>query len=106
MSCDEAFERCIQKKFDHAFPAAPEERTVEEILEGPHRLIGAEIRMKVNYSEETFLEGVTRIEFHEGRVAFHTVLGEEIHVTAGIEKVIIEKRSLALQFSRNFDSHQ
>ena len=103
MSCDEAFERCIQKRFDDAYPAKGKEKPTDQRIREPHRLIGVEIQIKVAHAEKTFLEGVTKIEFHEGRITFHTVLGEEIHLRAEIEKVMIRRRSFSFQVGRFLD---
>jgi hypothetical protein len=91
MACDAFFERSIQGRVNDAFPA--KEQGADNLLGQPHQLIGTEIWLQEREDEKLLLEGVTRIEFREGEISFHTSLGEEIRVRAEIKKgLLLEKR--------------
>lgn len=91
MACDAFFERSVQNRISRAFPAKEEAAT--DLLGRPHQLIGTEIWLQEGDDEKLLLEGVTRIEFRDGEISFHTVLGDEIRVRAEIKKgLLLDKR--------------
>lgn len=87
MACDTFFERSVQNRISRAFPAKKE--AAADLLGRPHQLIGTEIWLQERDDEKLLLEGVTRIEFRDGEISFHTVLGDEIRVRAEIKKGLL-----------------
>lgn len=100
MSCDQDFERCLQNKFDMAFRSKNRMKPYHAVSSEPHRLIGTEIWFESGGREVIFLEGVTGIEFRDGKVVFQTVLGETISLTGEMERVTLRQGEGILQTNK------
>jgi hypothetical protein len=98
MACDAYFERSIQSRIDRAFPILKVNQ--QDLLNQPHQLVGTEIWLREQDEEKILLEGVTKIEFSEGGLSFHTVLGEEIRVEAEIKKSLLLDRRFVFELVR------
>lgn len=97
MSCDQYFERCLQEKFNTIFQSENKAPSPKESSSAPHHLIGTEIWLEAGGKEVIFLEGVTGLQFHEGKVIFQTVLGETIAFEGELARVTLREGGLILQ---------
>ncbi|MCG3117508.1 MAG: CooT family nickel-binding protein [Candidatus Manganitrophus sp. SA1] len=97
MSCDQHFERCLQNKFDMAFGSKNKKRSHKNVSAAPHRLYGTEVWLEAGGKGVVFLEGVTGIQFCDGKVIFQTVLGETIPLEGELERVTIREGGLICQ---------
>lgn len=97
MSCDQHFERCLQDKFDTVFQFKNKKTSHEEVSAAPHRLIGTEIWLEAGGEEVIFLEGVTGLQFCEGKVIFRTVLGETITLEGELARMTVREGGVILQ---------
>lgn len=86
MVCDGFLERSVQKRVNQFFSTGKNDR---QILSQAHQLVGAEIWIQEDEEEKTLLEGVTKIEFREGEISLHTILGDEIRVRADIKRALL-----------------
>ncbi|TAK08918.1 MAG: CooT family nickel-binding protein [Candidatus Manganitrophaceae bacterium] len=97
MSCDEYFERCLQKKYDAVLRPKDKAISREDGSAQPHRLLGTDICLESDGREEIFLEAVTGIEFREGKILFQTALGEILPLRCKLERVILREGGVVLQ---------
>lgn len=97
MSCDQYFERCLQDKFNTIFQSENKAPSLKEVPSAPHHLIGTEIWLEAGGKEVIFLEGVTGLQFREGKVVFQTVLGETLTLKGELSRVTLREGGLVLQ---------
>ncbi|MBI3805884.1 MAG: CooT family nickel-binding protein [Nitrospirae bacterium] len=96
MSSDQHIQKGLQNKIGAIFQ--PKGKTVsDEIWSGPHRLVGTEIWLENDGREKILLEGVTGIEFREGKILFQTVLGERLILQTEWTRVTLRESGFILQ---------
>ncbi|MDC4206621.1 MAG: CooT family nickel-binding protein [Candidatus Manganitrophus sp.] len=74
------------------------EKAWGEGLGEPFRPMGKSIWLEFPGSEDLLLEGITRIEFKEGGILFHSVLWETISIQNRLERVALREGKLAFRF--------
>ncbi|GEM_PF-6586875 len=96
MACDTFFERL--NRIDQGVPTQTFKNS--EVANRPHQLVGTDIWIR-EQEEKSFLEGVTKIEFREGEISFHTILGEEIKVRAEIKRGLLLEREFIFELEQS-----
>lgn len=99
MACDRFFEKSAQSRI----VPTPSNSKKDPVLYQPHQLVGTEIWLQDQYQQEEkiFLEGVTKIEFREGEISFHTILGDEIRLRGEIKKSLLLEKGFVFELEHS-----
>jgi hypothetical protein len=81
-------------QYNNFYTIKERRKLVKEILRKPHHLTGVEIRLK---NGDVLLKGVTRVEFEDEAIVFHTVLGQVIRFGAEIENAKMDHKGFIFE---------